>query len=176
MIPHMSRRKPLIACQPDADERRAWDSLERRFLAKIDKYDVADPNGCWPWKGATVNNSGLIWAHGRVHTAPRAAYGLLNRRMPSKGLLINRKCSTPFCVNPGHLEAGSPKDYQRLVRWRGKQVSKLAEADVVNIRRLRRWHPDASLRKLAKAYGVCPRTIIAICGGETWRHAPAVDE
>lgn len=57
-------------------------------------------------------------------------------------------------------------------RARGSNVgtSKLTEAKVIQIRRLR--EQGAGVRKLADAFGVSPATVRSVVGRRTWGHIP----
>jgi excisionase family DNA binding protein len=76
-------------------------TIEQRFLAKVDKTDT-----CWLWTGALRNGYGRIRGRGRgspnipVH---RFAYELLVGPIPD-GLVIDHLCRVRNCVNPAHLE------------------------------------------------------------------------
>ena len=71
-----------------------------------------------------------------------------------------------------NLAWGNHKDNERDKRYHGNDLSgehhhshKLSSSQVLEIRRSKIRRSD-----LAKAYGVCFRTIYAIQKGESWRH------
>jgi hypothetical protein len=63
-----------------------------------------DPNsGCWLWAGSMIHTGyGRIKAAGRAFMAHRLVYELEVGPIPD-GLVLDHKCRTPLCVNPGHL-------------------------------------------------------------------------
>lgn len=89
------------------------------------------------------------------------------------------RCDNRTCINPEHLELGSPTDNVQDMDERGRRrnrpslgtdhgCAKLTEADVRAIRELRKegW----ILRELAARFGVSKGQISSICTRKTWKH------
>lgn len=73
-----------------------------RFWAKV---GATDSQGCWPWLGHKLPDTGhaRFWLDGRTISAYRFGYELLIGPIPD-GLVIDHLCRNPQCVNPKHLE------------------------------------------------------------------------
>lgn len=149
-------------------------SIERRFLAKIDKQ----PDGCWLWTASCFPNgygqfrvSG--WENGGY--AHRAAFLLYVGSIPS-GMLVLHTCDVRNCVNPSHLFLGTYADNahdmslkDRSTRGVRSGTAALTEDDVLSIIK-----DERSLEQIASDYGVTFGTISKIKIGTTWGHL-AVD-
>lgn len=145
-------------------------SIERRFLAKIDKK----PDGCWLWTASCFPNgygqfrvSG--WENGGY--AHRAAFLLYVGSIPS-GMLVLHTCDVRNCVNPSHLFLGTHADNAQDMSAKGRSsrgdrsgTAKLSEADARAI-----ITDERSLDVIAEAYGVTYGTISKIKLGTTWSH------
>lgn len=80
-------------------------------------------SGCWEWNGSvtekgygliSIARRGLVGA--RVH---RVMYELHVGPIPD-GHLIRHKCDNPPCINPDHLEPGTPADNTNDMMMRGR--------------------------------------------------------
>ena len=141
-----------------------------RFFAKVRKTD-----GCWLWTAGKYGQYGYggFWWMGRTHTAHGVSWVLHCGPIPS-GLSILHRCDIPLCVNPSHLFVGTRKDNLQDAnnkgRWPSYGVSngsaKLDRDRVEQIRFL--FCSGASLRALAKQFGVHHRTIFKIVHGKLW--------
>lgn len=79
-----------------------------RFFRKVNKHTLT---GCWLWTGTTNT---LGYGHFKADTdttvrAHRWSYEYHIGPIP-EGMLVMHKCDTPGCVNPDHLEVGTPKE------------------------------------------------------------------
>lgn len=110
---------------------------EARFLKHVDKTET-----CWFWTAATCYGYGLFKVDGRLWKAHRVAYELWNGEIPA-GLCIRHKCDVRSCVNPEHLETGTPQDNMDDMVKRGRHKckrgethgsAKLTDAQVIDIR------------------------------------------
>ena len=102
--------------------------------------------GCWFWKGT----SGLPGDYGNVRVAGsqkgphRYSYETYHGPIP-KGMVVRHKCDRPGCVNPQHLEVGTPRDNTQDMIKRGRRVSgKLPVHEGET-------HPNAITRAVAEA-------------------------
>jgi len=93
-----------------------------------------------------------------------------------QGMVVRHKCDNRLCINPEHLELGTPEDnvrdmVRRLRHARGtlKGGTKLTEEDVEEIL----LDTKTPTRVLAKKFGVSKMTIYHIRNGVTWKDHPA---
>lgn len=147
-----------------------------RFWSKVEKT-----SDCWCWKAKSVdaNGYGIFKIGKRSFRAHRLAWELANGHTPGT-LLVCHTCDTPWCVNPGHLFLGTPRDnyYDCLAKGRyspkgtGNAASKL---DDIGIRKIRRLYASGtwSQRAIARKFNVNQTTISAIVRGAKWRHVDA---
>jgi hypothetical protein len=161
-----------------------------RFWAKVDRRH---PDDCWLWKGAKTTNGYGVFHHPKNQGAHRYSAELAFGPGPD-GAHVCHRCDNPACVNPKHLFYGSRSDNMRDARrkgrmripdvhsnpeWRAKMLaaipkgenvatSKLTDADVIRIRKLR--VSGASLGELAKEYAMDKSTISDILNGIRWKH------
>lgn len=90
-----------------------------RFDLHVRKQGDAD--ACWIWVGKIDREGyGEFCAKGVCVRAHRAAFAFENGSPPGPGLVIRHRCDTPGCVNPRHLEAGTPKDNTQDMIMRGR--------------------------------------------------------
>jgi hypothetical protein len=92
-----------------------------------------------------------------------------------EGLIVRHKCDNRNCINPEHLEVGTPKDNTRDMLERGRAYtgeqdgesngnSKLTKEQVDEIRA----DKNSTNVALGKKYGVTHSTISAIRLGKRW--------
>jgi hypothetical protein len=82
------------------------DTLIKRFMAKV---QVDPSTGCWVWTAPSPGPYGQVSIKHRSHWAHRVAYELFVGPIPD-GMHVDHLCRVPKCVNPGHLEAVTPKE------------------------------------------------------------------
>ena len=118
---HRARREYL-------DDQHSPRSLAERFW----KYVEPEPmSGCWLWVGARTAISYGCLRVGSKHTgsrvsvtAHRISYEIHRGPIPA-GLQIDHLCRVPSCVNPGHLEAVTPRvNVLRGVGWAAVNAAK----------------------------------------------------
>ena len=161
-----------------------------RFEAKVSPEPMS---GCWLWTGAAISAGyGYFTSDGKTRRAHRVSFEHFSRPLLGNEMVCHR-CDNRICVNPEHLFAGSASDNQAdcVAKGRAKNripphpkgidchLSKLSEADVLEIRRayrpkqkVRRGSSPASSHGLAERFGVLPGAIMAIVNRRTWRHVP----
>lgn len=150
--------------------RRKYASIEERFWSWVKK---GKGRACWEWLGGRSDGYGKFWASEARprERAPRYAFELENGPIP-KGLWVLHRCDNPGCVNPKHLELGTPKDNQRQKweRGRARGISRLNDADVAEILRLAA--EGIEIWALGRKYKVPQSTIEAIVTGRRWKRVP----
>lgn len=158
-----------------------------RFWSRV---NVRARSDCWEWLGSK-NDEGygrVRWPDGSrkspVVGAHRVAFEIARGGIPS-GMLIRHTCDNPTCVNPEHLLIGTKADNASDMVLRGRHVSrvnpkalrhgdrhywsKLTEADVFDIYRMRQ--EGKTLKLIALAKGVTLGNVAAILKGRSWKHA-----
>ena len=134
------------------------------------RYRINKDTGCWQWRGPRAAfGYGRVRHNGKYIPAHRLVYQLYNGPIP-EGMVVRHKCDNPPCVNPDHLELGTPLDNVKDWIERGRTPTgrrnpsvKLTEEQVREIRR-----SDAKGTDLAARYGVNPPTISKIRSGQLW--------
>lgn len=146
-----------------------------RFWSKVDKRGAEE---CWEWQACRTSGAGklpygLVVFGGRGQVAHRVSWQIVFGAIPH-GQVVRHKCDNPPCVNPNHLELGSPLDNardaldrNRYARGTAQGLAKLTEEQVLAIRRL-----TLPINKAAvgRQYGVSRRVIYDLLLRNTWTH------
>jgi hypothetical protein len=92
-----------------------------------------------------------------------------------EGYFIRHKCDNPNCINPEHLEQGTPFQNTLDMLERNRQAkgekngsAKLTENDVKDIRKLR--VSGMLLKEISKRYGIGVSTVGQIVNRRLWKH------
>lgn len=159
------------------------------FWSYVDRS--GDEDACWLWTGCTNKHGyGVFSQDGKAIRAHRIAYFLTYGVDPGS-LFCCHTCDNRACVRPSHIFLGNQSDNMRdaaakgrcqngdahymrrhpELRTRGerKGISKLKDADIVEIRRLYatgEWFQ----KEIAAKFGVTQATIWAVLSGKTWTH------
>lgn len=158
------------ACRNRLRTDHTFETLMRRFWAKVDKTPGLGPNGdCWLWKGRRNGHGyGEIKVAGVYRAAHRIAlFGVDNLKTR---LFACHHCDNPQCVRPEHLFAGEAVDNIRDMFLKGRAgnvgatTRKLTDDDVRAIR-------ESSDRQcvLARRFNVNGSAIRQIRLGATYR-------
>jgi hypothetical protein len=140
---------------------------------------IGDLDGCWPWVGpGTRLRSGhfQVWINRRKLLVHRVAFVLAGGDL-SDGLLVRHRCAgapRPECLNPRHLNAGTPLDNARdrdlagrrtpyLPRGAAHWSARLTQHDAERMREARRL--GLSAETVAGLFGVSRATVYRI-----WAH------
>jgi hypothetical protein len=90
-------------------------------------------------------------------------------------LRVLHRCDDPSCVNPAHLFLGTIAENNadrnaknRQARGETNGRAKLSEKQVRRVRRLNAG--GVGQERLARRFGVHPKTIFQIVHGRTWRY------
>jgi len=95
--------------------------LPERFWSKC----VPEPNtGCWLWLAALSNKKYGFYKMATGSTrAHKVAYEVLVGPVPDGLVLDHRRCDTPSCVNPDHLEPKTDgENIRRSSRYCGNRT------------------------------------------------------
>lgn len=145
------------------------------------KIVVVSESGCWIWT-ASLDYQGYGQVASPFHPprdrtpwkAHRASYVVLRGEIP-QGLWVRHRCDVRACVNPDHLEIGTPLDnaadmVARNLQSRGSHrwAAKLTEEKVAEIRS--RYARGELQSALGGAFGVGSPTISNIVRRKTWKH------
>lgn len=154
--------------------------LEERLWAQVTKSD-----NCWVWTGNRNDfGYGLIQrgrrgeGNDRTH---RVSWTIHNGNIPTH-MCVLHECDNPPCVRPDHLFLGTRLDNNRDMMQKGRQRpgldrcvrgsahpnAKLIERAVANARQ--RCAQGASVKEMAREYGVAETTLHNAITGKTWAH------
>lgn len=146
-------------------------SVPERFEEKVSRSD----DGCWLWRGVVaVNGYGTIGVNGKTVYAHRLSYEINIGEIPT-GKYVLHRCDVRNCVNPAHLFLGTHKENMVDMKNKGRSthgarnpMAKLREADIINIRAIYSFIPQATLKNLADIYHVSKSTISMVVGKKRW--------
>ena len=142
-----------------------------RFEKMIDK--ISSQEGCWLWTGSLNKEGyGQFWLNGTMKRAHRLSYELTGQPIP-EGHFIRHKCKPKNCINPEHLEPGTPAENtaDRLrdgTDCRGEKHPRatLTNEQVREIKALPKKRGDT--KDIAAKYGVSKHIIKDIRLGRRW--------
>jgi len=145
--------------------------MEARFMKRVQR--PIDVNECWMWTGGKTPNGYGMFSIGRKSiSAHRFAYAHWKGPIPD-GLWVLHTCKTK-CVNPAHLEAGSPHknngpDKKRdgtLLDGSKNPSAKYTEDDVRSIRM--RYAAGETQTNISITTGIRQGHISDICLRKVW--------
>lgn len=144
-----------------------------KFVAEVAMHHHSDE--CLPWPFARGGTGyGIVNVMGRPMIASRYVCREAHGPPPNEDYEAAHSCNAGHlgCVNPHHLmwktreqNVQDKRDAGTLARGPQMPHSKLTEDDV---RAIRRGHPDRSMAKLAKDFGVCECTVNNIIHRRRW--------
>jgi hypothetical protein len=144
-------------------------SIENRFWAKVDKRG---PDECWTWT-ACVNLTGYgRFGEGLAH---RKSWEINKGTIP-KGICVLHSCDNPPCVNPAHLFLGTHLENiaDRVAKGRSArhigEMNGRAKLTLSQVQFIRAASKTASVKSLARIYGVSNWHIYRIIRGKSWGH------
>jgi len=137
---------------------------------------IVDGNGCFNCTSHASIKGGyhrikINYKHELVHRYVfEQCFGFI-----PQDLIVRHKCDNPSCINPEHLELGTPKDNMEDKSKRGRcnapfgernKASKLSNKKVLEIRGL--IDKGLTLKNIANRYDVSESTIWRVKEGESW--------
>ena len=153
------------------------------FWSKVNR---SNQESCWAWQGAVSSNGyGSVGWDGRICGAHRVAAflsGIIDTPFwnPSRTekTLVLHKCDNSRCCNPAHLFAGNfqdnsddckEKDRREIKRGEDHHSAKLTNEIAERIR-YSFAYDYASVKDLARQYGVTSAAIDKIIQGKTYKY------
>jgi hypothetical protein len=139
-------------------------------MAKLDF--VIDSKGCFVCNSHVHDGKGYIKLEfkGKRIRAHRLVYEECFGEIP-EGMIIRHKCDNPTCINPVHLETGTPKDNVNDMVRRGRTASTLTEKQVLSIR----FDTRSTVEQLANYHNISVSSVRNIISGRRWKHIRGVN-
>jgi hypothetical protein len=140
------------------------------------RWVINDVTDCWEVVSHKKDANGYIPLKRNYKTIKAHRYMFMKHKgnIPDE-LVVRHKCDVRHCVNPDHLELGTPADNARDASERGRIVtqrgsnhknSKLTEHQVLEIKR--RLNNGEKASHIYFDYDVPRRSISAIKTGRSW--------
>ena len=126
---------------------------------------IINKNGCFVCVSHKKDKDGYARIRNRYKTTGvhRFIYEECFGEIP-KGMVVRHKCDNPSCINPEHLELGTPQDNANDMVKRGRSLkgeknpkNKIKQKDIDKISRAREL--DLSDEEIAYIFGVNRTTI-----------------
>lgn len=144
---------------------------EERLMRLVDKTDK-----CWLWRGGlSPKGYGTIRIKGKPYRAHRLSYELF--KGSPKDMKVLHTCDVPRCVNPAHLWLGTDTENiadrdakGRAAKGETCHLSKLTEAEVLEIRAMKEREPGLTYARIGARFGIVAGTVHQIIRRKTWRH------
>lgn len=152
--------------------------VDEWFSQQLDRKE----SGCWDWiRCKSQKGYGQFRYNGKTTFTHRYVLEKKLGRPIHPGFMACHSCHNRACCNPEHIREGTAKENTKDMIDANRQapkeitacygekhgMSKLTEADVVEIRTLR---DTDSVHQVAKKFGVSPSTISNIQLRKTWSH------
>ena len=157
------------------------DAIAQRFWAHVERR----PGGCMEWGAGTGMGYGRFKVAGRLYSAHRLAYELVNGPI-AEGEWVLHRCDNRRCCNPEHLFLGDRSANMRDCAKKGRLVQQVnperfiftnpsRKLEPEQVREIRRTFAagEATKAQLSRRFGVAHRTIRSILAGTTWKIAAA---
>lgn len=164
-----------------ASYHQRFKSTEERFNEKVDfKGPTMDhmSTSCYVWTGSSLRQGyGRFYIQGKLYLAHRVAWQSIAGDIPP-GLQVLHECDNPACVRPSHLWLGRNEDNvadkvrkgrQYCPRGQSNPKARLTPALVLELRTL--WRDtDATVKELARRFGLGTSATHAAATGKSWTH------
>lgn len=150
---------------------------EDRFSIKgLLKYTKTN-NDCKEWLlGKRSGGYGSVRWDGTHFSVHRLVYNLAHPDEDITNLFIRHRCDNPSCINPEHLESGTPQDNtddmiskERNAKGSKHGRSKLTEGQILQIRHLYSFG-NITYKELGRIYNIDFSTVGKIIKKRRWSH------
>jgi hypothetical protein len=134
------------------------------------------PDGCWECTSHSLDKGyPKFTRENRKWFISRWMYTQNIGPIP-EGMIVRHKCDNPMCINPTHLELGTPYDNSAdmVARGRstvGKQWKNKSRIPLEKIKEIKKALKDPikkSYATIGKKFGVSKNTVMSISKGWTW--------
>lgn len=149
-----------------------------RVARLVALVDTTDATGCWPFMGVRERGYGRIMVDKVREPAHRLSFRLFVGDVPA-GMILRHRCDRPCCVNPAHLEVGTPADNARDCVERGRRPrgeaaggAKLTTPVVLAIVAAR--NAGVTESSASRGFGISRTAIRKIMRGVTWSHVTGI--
>jgi hypothetical protein len=141
-----------------------WQKL--KFHGWTEVLRVPELGECWESRAPEKGPYRYVSSRAVPLSAHRVSYEHHKGPIP-EGMLVRHRCDNPPCVNPEHLEVGTPLENMMDAVQRNRHAHTLSEAQVREIKA--KLADNHQMKPLAREYGVTRSTIRKIARGETWK-------
>src|SRR5688572_6542050 len=145
--------------------------ITQKFVHEVALPYQGDDCLIWPY-GKGTPGYGIINYNGKNQAVHRLVCRLAHGEASSNVLQTRHKCGVRACVNPRHLEWGTPKENMQdkvrhgtAPRGANNAHTKLTEADV---RWIRQFGANMPRNEVAQMFGVSPQTIGKVVLRRDW--------
>lgn len=155
-------------------------ALQDRLLAK---RHVDPLTGCWDWKGAIDQRTGVgrISVSNRSLKVPRVALLAWTGLELTPDEFVLHSCDNPSCFNPDHLIVGDRKARDERAKEQGRywkhsgEENSNAKLTAEQISEIRERYEAGGLKQteLGAEYGISQHHVSAIVRGEVWSEQAA---
>lgn len=140
-----------------------------RFWSKVNKIE----HGCWEWNGMIAHGNGYGTFHIKAwpYRAHRIVWMIVHNEDPAEFFILH-KCHNKKCVNPAHLEKGTPAENSKDMTDAGRSAkgSRNGWARITEELAMLIFKAQGSQREIAKQYGVTQKTVSDIKKKKAWAH------
>ena len=148
-------------------------TVAERFWSRVVKTE-----SCWNWQRLHETGYGKLRVAGKLLFAHRLSWEMFRGPIPL-GMWIMHKCDNRACVNPDHLQVGTPLDNVRDMVAKGRQrwipkpgsangYAKLSEEKVIRIRAMRA--AGMTQQSIADEMNISRGNISMITARKVWKH------
>ena len=142
------------------------------------KFQIeVDDNGCYNVTSHHISDpkkAKVTVKRGRKMTIPRYIYEECFGEIP-QGMVVRHKCDNTNCINPEHMELGTPRqniqdaiDRGRTTKGEKNPASKITTSIAKEIRDLQ---GILSIKQVAEKYNISITQVWRIWTGENWKGA-----
>lgn len=149
-----------------------------QFVRFMTHVSVGHGRGeCWAWSGNRPDGRyGHFSINGAIVKAHRWMYQFLNGPIP-EGLVVRHRCDNPACVNPQHLDIGTPAQNAADMVERGRNDNRkgerhpLAQVSASAVLMIRREAANGRTQSaIAKEFGISRQQVGKIIRRDNWGH------